>query len=131
MIARFPLILVLVAGAARPAVAQQRDTASAEPPASPAPPCKCHAKLVGQCFTVHGSMSVYRRAPTVRITVAGTKRVLALKDGVPDWLEEDLEVPGNVVTGDFLVCPLTRRKAGAIQLVCVESASDMVVTQKP
>jgi len=76
-------------------------------------------------------VSVYRRAPTVRISIVGTKRVLGLRGGVPEWLEEDLEVPGNVVTGDFLVCPLTRPKAGTIQVVCIESASNMVLTEKP
>ncbi len=115
-------VLALAAGVVPEARAQQ--------PAPAEPSCKCTPQLAGQCFTVHGSVSVYRRAPTVRISIVGTKRVLGLKGGVPEWLEEDLEVPGNVVTGDFLVCPLTRRKAGTIQLVCIESASNMVLTEK-
>jgi len=120
--ARLLCVLALAAGAVPEARAQQ--------PAPPEPSCKCTPQLAGKCFTVHGSVSVYRRAPTVRISIVGTKRVLGLRGGVPEWLEEDLEVPGNVVTGDFLVCPLTRPKAGTIQLVCIESASNMVLTGK-
>jgi len=66
----------------------------------------------------------------VRISVAGTKRVLGLEGGIPEFLEEDLEVPQNTVTGEFLVCPITRRKTGTIQLVCIESSSNMVVNEK-
>ena len=119
---RLLCFLALAGGVAPEALAQQ--------PAPQEQSCQCGPKRVGACFTVRGTVSVYRRAPIVRISVAGTKRVLGLEGGVPEWLEEDLEVPGNVVTGDFLVCPLTRRKVGTIQLVCIESASNMVLTEK-
>jgi hypothetical protein len=119
---RLLCVLALAAGAAPRALAQQA--------AGPEPACKCRPKLAGECFTVRGRVSVYRTAPTVRIAVVGTKRVLGLEGGVPEFLEEDLEVPGNAVVGDFLVCPLTRRKAGTIQLVCIESSSNMVLTEK-
>ncbi|MGE5801486.1 MAG: hypothetical protein ACM358_04460 [Gemmatimonadota bacterium] len=66
----------------------------------------------------------------MRISVPSTKRVFGLEGGVPEFLEEDLEVPGNVVTGDFVVCPITHRKTGTIQLVCIESSSNMVLTEK-
>jgi len=56
--------------------------------------------------------------------------VFGLEGGVPEFLEEDLEVPGNMVTGDFLICPITHRKTGTIQLVCIESSSNMVLTEK-
>lgn len=92
--------------------------------------CQCDPKLVGKCFTVRGSLSRYRTAPIARIAIAGSRRQLGLKGEPPDWLEEDFEEPGNVITGDFLVCPLTPRKAGAIQLVCIEAAHNMVSTQK-
>lgn len=114
--------LALAGGVAPEALAQQ--------PAPQEQACQCGPKRVGPCFTVRGTVSVYRRAPIVRIAVAGTKRVLGLEGGVPEFLEEDLEVPGNAVTGDFLVCPITRRKTGTIQLVCIESSSNMVLTEK-
>ena len=34
---------------------------------------------------------------------------------------------GVEIYGDFDVCPLSRKKAGAMQFVCVESAKSMVV----
>jgi len=122
---RLLCFLALAGGVAPEALAQQ--------PAHPAPQepaCQCSPKRVGPCFTVRGTISVYRRAPIVRISVAGTKRVLGLEGGIPEFLEEDLEVPQNTVTGEFLVCPITRRKTGTIQLVCIESSSNMVVTEK-
>jgi len=122
---RLLCFLALAGGVAPEALAQQ--------PAQPAPQeqaCQCGPKRVGACFTVRGTVSVYRRAPIVRIAVAGTKRVLGLEGGVPEFLEEDLEVPSNAVTGEFLVCPITRRKTGTIQLVCIESSNNMVVTEK-
>jgi hypothetical protein len=73
---------------------------------------------------------VFRTAPTVRIAIAGSKRVLGLKDGLPEFLEEDLEVPGNEVVGEFVVCPFTQPKPGVIQLVCIEAAHDMIVKPK-
>ena len=117
--------LALAGGVAPEALAQQ--------PAQPAPQeqsCQCGPKRVGACFTVRGTVSVYRRAPIVRISVAGTKRVLGLEGGIPEFLEEDLEVPQNTVTGEFVVCPLTRPKAGTIQLVCIESSHNLVVREK-
>ena len=127
---RLLCFVAFAAGAAPPARAQQRESAKAEPPARPEVPCECQPKLVGKCFTVRGSVAVYRTAPTVRIAIAGSKRVLGLKDGLPEFLEEDLEVRDNQVIGEFVVCPFTRPKPGAIQLVCIASAHDMVVKAK-
>ena len=93
-------------------------------------PCQCRPERVGPCFTVRGSVAVYSRAPVVRITVAGSNRVLGLEGGVPEFLEEDLDVPQNVVTGDFVLCPVTRAKTGTIQLVCIESSSNLTVREK-
>ena len=122
--------VAFAAGAAPPARAQQPATAESEQPARPDVSCQCQPKLVGKCFTVRGSVSVYRTTPTIRIAIAGSKRVLGLKDGLPEFLEEDLEVPGNQVVGEYVVCPFTRPKPGAIQLVCIASADDMVVKAK-
>ena len=119
---RLLCFLALAGGVAPEALAPQ--------PAPQEPACQCSPKRVGPCFTVRGTISVYRRAPIVRISVAGTKRVLGLEGGIPEFLEEDLEVPQNAVTGEFLVCPITRRKTGTIQLVCIESSSNMVVNEK-
>ena len=119
---RLLCLLALAGGVVPEALAQQPEPQEQS--------CQCGPKRVGPCFTVHGTVSVYGRAPIVRISVAGTKRVLGLEGGVPEFLEEELEVPGYAVTGDFLVCPITRRKTGTIQLVCIESSSNMVVSEK-
>lgn len=119
---RLLCLLALAGGVAPEALAQQQ--------APQEQSCQCGPKRVGACFTVRGTVSVYRRAPIVRISVAGTKRVLGLEGGIPEFLEEDLDVPQNTVTGEFVVCPLTRPKAGTIQLVCIESSSNLVVREK-
>jgi hypothetical protein len=121
-------VFALAAGVAPQALAQE--PAAPQESAPQEESCKCSPKRVGPCFTVRGTISVYRRAPIVRIAVAGTKRVLGLEGGIPEFLEEDLDVPQNTVTGEFVVCPLTRPKAGTIQLVCIESSSSMVVREK-
>lgn len=117
-------VFILAAGVARPSLAQQHTEPAQEKP------CQCRPERVGPCFTVRGSISVYQRAPIARITVAGSNRVLGLEGGVPEFLEEDLDVPNNVVTGDFVVCPVTRPKKGTIQLVCIESSSNLVVRER-
>lgn len=95
-----------------------------------AKPCQCRPERVGPCFKVRGSITLYPQAPKVRLTVDSTKRVFGIEGGVPEFLEEDLDVPQNVVTGDFFVCPVTRPKTGTIQLVCIESSSNLVVREK-
>ncbi len=122
------LWLCLVAGtlgsttaAGQEAEQSQKDTVQSETS------CKCHPKLVGKCFTVHGRLSLYKSAPTGRIWIIGTKRTLGLTEGVPEWLEDDLESRNTTITGDYLVCPLTRAKPGVMQSVCIESSSNLVV----
>jgi hypothetical protein len=64
----------------------------------------------------------------------GQKRILGVPDGeedgdpeiasLPDVLEKtDLTQP---VYADFVVCPLAKEKPGAMQMVCVESATHLV-----
>jgi hypothetical protein len=121
-------VFALAIGAVPQALAQE--PAAPQEPAPQEESCKCRPQRVGPCFTVRGAVTLYPRPPIVRIVVTGTKRVLGLEGGVPEFLEEDLEGAPAVVTGDFLVCPITRPKTGTIQLVCVDSAANMVVTEK-
>jgi len=124
------LWLCLVAGVASSATARAQEPAEKEKAEEQQPPCKCHPKLVGKCFDVHGRLGLYPNAPTVRIWIIGTKRMLGLREGVPEWLEEDVEEKDNYLIADFVVCPLTRSKPGVMQLVCIESASNQVVVKK-
>lgn len=121
-------VLTLAAGAAPQALAQE--PAQPHEPAPQEESCKCRPERAGPCFTVRGAVTLYRRAPIVRIIVTGTKRVLGLEGGVPEWLHEDLELPGDAVSGDFVVCPITRPKVGTIQLVCIESSSNLVLRER-
>jgi hypothetical protein len=98
--------------------------------------CKADPDLVGACFSVRGRMSAWNGSPTWRISLSGTKHVLGvtaskLPNSVEDVLPASIgKVDWNIETfASFEVCPFTAQKAGAMQMVCVEAASD--VTHKP
>jgi hypothetical protein len=87
----------------------------------------CHSDpdLVGACFTVHGRLSAFNGNPTFRIWRIGTKRYLGVSQEVlPEPLTGKVNFDGYAV-GDFLVCPFTVEKPGWMQMVCIESASNL------
>jgi len=97
--------------------------------------CREHPQLVGKCFTVHGSLSVYNGNPAVRLRRIGTKRILGVSDqrfklpdyrNIPESLGHQLNGENELV-GDFQICPFTRSKPGEMQLICIESAKNVVV----
>ena len=104
--------------------------------AAPDPPrCKGSPKLVGDCYQVHGRIYFSNGTPSIRIWKVGTKRILGVPHGEEDGDPEIAPLPkviGNTdildyaVFADFVVCPLTKEKAGAMQMVCVESATHLV-----
>jgi len=88
------------------------------------------------CRTVHGRMSFYNGAPSVRIWIVGSKRVLGVHDGnysdlsyLPANVRTPWEGSGDVwshsVYGDFRVCPLTPEHHGWMQIVRVESGRNL------
>jgi hypothetical protein len=93
--------------------------------------CKTDPDIVDACFTVHGRLSAWNGSPTMRIWRAGTKRILGDHD---DWpLPEKLaEHMGWDVEawGDFEVCPFTKERPGAMQMVCIESVSHVVYKKR-
>jgi hypothetical protein len=100
--------------------------------------CRQHPQLVGKCFVVRGSLSVYNGAPAVRLRRTGTRRVLGVSEqrfnlsgyrNLPDDLTEQLN-GDNEIIGDFLVCPFTKPKPREMQLVCIESADNTVVRKR-
>ena len=100
--------------------------------------CRQHPQLIGKCFVVRGSLSVYNGAPAVRLRRTGTSRVLGVSEqrfnlsgyrNLPDGLAEQLN-GDNEITGDFLVCPFTKSKPREMQLVCIESADNTVVRKR-
>lgn len=97
--------------------------------------CKGNPRVVDQCFKVHGRVRVVNGAGTV-IWRIGTDRLLEVEDEelVPDNFSKAMykkagDAYGRDVFGDFKVCPLTQSKEGEMQMVCVESASHLVVRE--
>jgi len=94
--------------------------------------------LIGKCFSVRGRLSVYNGAPAIRLWRIGTRRVLGISEqrfSQPDYrnLPEDLtkQLNGeNESFGDFLVCPFTPAKPREMQLVCIDSAKNVVVKKR-
>lgn len=117
------LVLILVAS---PATAAANDCGRS---------CREHPKLSGPCFTIRGRMSLYNGAPSVRIWRVGTGRMLGVSEQRFS-VEGYCNLPGSVrqrlswdsdLFADFVVCPFTREESGVMQLVCVDSATKVVV----
>jgi hypothetical protein len=97
-------------------------------------PCKGAPAIVGECFTVHGRLAVYNGIP-IRIWVAGTRRMLGVKDATGGGVTVRPEIqrllsqgdPMEIaVFGDYDVCPLSKAHPGWMQFVCVESAAHLM-----
>jgi hypothetical protein len=122
------LLLVILCGGV-PALA---------PSVSPEKTCREHPKLTGKCFNVYGRLSTYNGNPAVRLWRIGTKRILGVSEqrfslpgyrNLPEELSRQLDGE-NMLIGNFLVCPFTRPKPGEMQLICIDSAKDVVVKQR-
>lgn len=86
---------------------------------------------------VHGRMQAGNGTPSVRIWRVGTKRMLGVPevpvDGDPDVASlphviYETNILDQAVFADFVVCPLTKEKPGEMQMVCVESATHLVLS---
>jgi len=110
---------------------------------SPAPEekeksCREHPRLIGNCFTVRGRLSIYNGAPALRLWRIGTRRMLGISEqrfsvagyrNVPEYIES--QINQNVaIFGDFRVCPFTRSQPGEMQLVCIEAGKNLVVRKQ-
>lgn len=100
--------------------------------------CRSHPQLAGKCFSVRGRLSVYNGAPAVRLWRVGTRRVLGVSEqrfnlpgyrNLPESVSKQLN-GDNEIVGDFLVCPFTPPKPREMQLVCIESAKNLVVQNR-
>lgn len=110
---------------------------------SPAPEttdksCREHPQLIGKCFNVKARLSVYNGAPAVRLWRSGTRRMLGVSEqrfnlpgyrNLPVSLSQQLN-GDNEIVADFLVCPFTRSRPREMQLVCIESASNVSIQKK-
>ena len=108
------------------------------PPQSVEKSCREHPQLVGQCFRVHGRLSTHNGNPAVRLWRIGTRRVLGVSDqrfslpgyrNIPEELAKQLDGENNLY-GDFLVCPFTRPRPREMQLMCIESAKNVVMKKR-
>jgi hypothetical protein len=92
--------------------------------------CKNNPAVIGECFLIHGRISIYNGSPSVRIWQVGTNRLLGVlpseNEIMPDNVKKHLTLNTSIY-GDFLVCPLTEFKPGHMQMVCIESASNIVI----
>jgi hypothetical protein len=108
------------------------------PPVAVEKSCREHPQLIGKCFNVRGRLSTYNGNPAVRLWRIGTRRILGISEqrfSLPEYrnLPEDLsqKLDGETsIIGDFLVCPFTPAKPREMQLVCIESARNVVVKKK-
>jgi len=100
----------------------------------PAPACKGAPAVVDACFTVHGRLGVYNGIP-IRIWVVGSHLMLGVRDAAGGGVTVRPEIqtllsrgePGaTVVYGDYEICPLSKRHAGWMQFVCIESATHLM-----
>jgi hypothetical protein len=91
--------------------------------------------VVDSCFTFHGRLQLANGTPSVRIWIVGTKRYLAVHEietqgslalAMPAQLMQFVG-PDTLIYGDFRVCPITRHRLGQMQVVCIESASGLVI----
>jgi hypothetical protein len=96
--------------------------------------CQTDPDLIGPCFKVHGRVYARNGAPTFRIWLSDEQRVLgvserALPPSEPDVMPAPLA--GKVsfdlyAYGDLLVCPFTPEQDGVKQMVCIESATNVI-----
>src|SRR5437660_9965547 len=101
-------------------------------------PCREHPNLAGKCFSVHGRLSTYNGNPAVRLWNLRSRRMLGVSDqrfsqpgyrNIPEDLVKRLD-GANDIYGDFLVCPFTRPRPREMQLMCIESAKNVVVKKR-
>ena len=132
---RQPLILFLIfaiiyLGLPRPLPAQELRSKKA---------CHQHPQVIGACFRVHGRLSAYNGAPSLRIWPVGSKRLLGISESrfalpdfanIPSDLTKQLGDWDNAMFADFTVCPFTEDIPGVMRLVCVDSAENIIVRKR-
>lgn len=100
--------------------------------------CREQPQLIGKCFRVHGRLAVYNGTPAIRLWRIGTRRILGVSDqrfsnpeyrNLPESLARHINGE-NEILGDFLVCPFTRPEPREMQLICIESARNVVVRER-
>ena len=98
----------------------------------PAKACRRNPARVAPCFTLKGRVFLANGTPAVRI--ASGKRLLGVvpaeQEIMPEALRESLGWD-HAIQATLRVCPFTRARAGEMQQVCVESATDLRPADAP
>ena len=95
-------------------------------------PCATRSDLIGPCFDLRGRVSIGNGNPNVRIWRVGTTRILGVvgaecdehpcgPSAMPDSLWTQMDEDHDVFA-DLTVCPVTKERAGWMQMVCIDSA---------
>ena len=106
-------------------------------PVNASPSCASDKRLVAPCFTVRGRLSSWNGAPTYRIWIIGTKRLLGVSEGkfAPDGyglLPTEIPQPTDFDTayfGDFTVCPFEPDNSQKMRLVCVAAVTQSRISE--
>jgi len=92
--------------------------------------CRGNPAVSGACFSVRGRVSAYNGTPSLRIWPVGTTRLLGIvpveNEIMPESIKNKVTFQQNVFA-TLEVCPFTPARPGVMQLVCVESATDIQV----
>ena len=99
------------------------------------PKCKENPHVVAACYSVHARASPAANTVRIYLWPVGTKRLLGvaggpvLDDAIAPIYPQNLEFDSSndSVYGDFLVCPFAPEQEGHLQLVCIESATHLIV----
>jgi len=88
------------------------------------------------CFDLRGRVSIGNGNPNVRIWRVGTTRILGVvgaecdehpcgPSAMPDSLWTQMDEDHDIFA-DLTVCPVTKERAGWMQMVCIDSARNTV-----
>lgn len=101
--------------------------------------CRNSPMRVAPCRTIRGRLMLTNGTPSMRIWPVGSRRILGVihprtGDGefvgpLPRAVEGALRTEqwSKRVFADYVVCPLSRERAGRMQMVCIEAARNVVV----
>lgn len=99
--------------------------------------CKENPKVIAACYVVHGRLTLGADTIRLRIWPVGTARMLGVTGGpIPDDADAPI-APKSLsfgpeaypIYGDFKVCPFTPERKGEMQMVCIESATHLILAK--
>jgi len=92
--------------------------------------CKTNPAVVAACYTIRGRIFASNGTPSLRISPIGAKRILGIlpaeNEIMPDNIKGKVTFEQSALA-TLEVCPFTENHPGAMQSVCVESATDVVL----